>query len=349
MAKRYRVLGSIGKGGFGTVYRASIVGDPDAAPVAIKLLHEGKLPDGTLERFRDEARILALSKDRTIVSVEPPMMLSGRWAVVMDYIDGCSASKLLDKGIFPPGAALELVGEVARALESLHKQPGPTGAPLELLHRDLKPGNIQVTQAGQVKLLDFRFARAEFAEREAKTIFDIGGTTGYLAPERLRGDEGPKGDIFSLGVVLQVLVTGDGPNDEIELEEYEGDVLEVLKLAKKMQKRKPAKRPSALDVEQRCKELGELIQGETLAELSARLVPGFLLMDGDELTGKVLTEDGAPLPSRKPRFDETEEVEGRSWGAVLAVAAIVMLVVFVAVVLGTTLLGGVATAAWFTL
>ena len=70
-----------------------------------------------------------------------------------------------------------------RALESLYQQPGPKGEPLKLLHRDLKPGNIQVTQSGQVKLLDFGFARADFEEREAKTMFYIGGTSGYLAPE----------------------------------------------------------------------------------------------------------------------------------------------------------------------
>jgi len=342
MAKQYRVQGSIGKGGYGTVYRASIVGDPSAPPVAIKLLHEGKLPDGTLAQFRDEARILGLSNDRTIVSVEPPMVLSGRWAVVMDYIDGCSASKLLVRGPFGPGAAVELVGEVARALESLHKQPGPEGHPLELLHRDLKPGNIQVTQAGQVKLLDFGFARAAFAAREAKTIFEIGGTSGYLAPERLLGMEGPEGDIYSLGVVLQVLVTGDPPNDELELDKYEGDVRKVLVLAKKMQKRKPKKRPTAVDVEQRCKELRDQIDGETLADLAARVVPGFLLMDGDALTGKVLTEDGAPIPPRKP---PPEDLEERSWTGII-VLALVGIVVVLAVVVGAVLMIGGATAAW---
>jgi serine/threonine protein kinase len=341
MAKQYRVLGSIGKGGFGTVYRAAIVGDRAAAPVAIKLLHEGKLPDGTLERFRDEARILRLAKDRTIVSVEPPMMLSGRWAVVMDYVDGCSASQLLDKDALPPGAAVELVGEVARALEALHKQPGPTGAPLELLHRDLKPGNIQITRNGEVRLLDFGFARAEFAAREAKTMFEIGGTSGYLAPERLVGMEGPEGDIFSLGVVLQVLVTADAPYHDLDLEEFDGDVLEVLKLAKHMQKRKPKKRPKALEIVERCRELRERIEGETLAQLAAREVPGFLLMDGDALTGKVLVEEPAKIPVRR----RDDEEEGRSW--FLVVAGVGVLVVGLGVLgLGTLAAGG-AAAWWF--
>jgi len=338
MPKQYRVLGMIGKGGYGTVYRAAIVGSPRAAPVAIKLLHEGELPEGTLERFRDEARILGLSKDRTIVGVEPPMFLSGRWAVVLDYIDGCSANKLLGHGPFPPRASVELVGEVARALQSLHQQPGPTGAPLELLHRDLKPGNIQVTQSGQVKLLDFGFARAEFEEREAKTMFEIGGTTGYLAPERLRGKEGPKGDVFSLGVVLQALITGEGPDPYLELEDFEGDERDVLQLAQDMQIRKLKKRPSAKVVEERCKELAARVEGETLAELAARLVPGFLLMEGDELTGKVLTEEDPP----------PDPTEG-GWGRTIAIGLVVLVLLIVVGVVGATLLGGIATAAWFSL
>jgi len=340
MDKRYRVLGSIGKGGFGTVYRAAVVGEPTATPVAIKLLHQGRLPAGTLERFRDEARILGLAKDRTIVNVEPPMMLSGRWAVVMDYVDGCSASKLLQKGPFPPRAAVELVGEIARALDSLHKQPGPTGAPLELLHRDLKPGNIQVTRGGEVKLLDFGFARAEFAAREAKTIFEIGGTSGYLAPERLLGMEGPEGDIFSLGVVLQVLVTGDAPFDDLDLSEYEGDLEAVLRLSKKMQKRKPAKRPTALEVVDLCRALQEQVSGESLAELAAREVPGFLLMDGDALTGQVLVQEPAPiLPSR---YDDDDE--GRSWG-LIALALLGFLLVLGLIGAFVTVIGG-AFAVW---
>jgi len=291
MGKQYRVQGSVGKGGFGTVYRASVVGDRGAPPVAIKLLHEGKLPDGALARFRDEARILRLAKDRAIVNVEPPMMLNGRWAVVMDYIDGCSAQKLVNQDALPLGPALEIVGEVARALDSLHRQPGPSGEPLQVLHRDIKPDNIQITRTGKVKILDFGTAKAAFENREARTAFEVAGTSGYVAEERFIGMDGPSGDVFSLGVVLQVLVTATAPIEPVNPYVYDDATRDVLLLAKRMQKRSPFDRPKTLDVALECGDLRAKIGGESLADWAGRVVPGFLLMEGDHLTDKVLRQD----------------------------------------------------------
>ncbi len=210
--RRYTVLELLGEGGFGKVYRARMDGpDGFAKDVAIKLLHDDDFPESIRRRFRDEARILGLLRDRAIITVDPPTRLGGQWAIVMEFVDGVSADWLARRLTIPPTVVLELVQEVARALDVAWRQEGPDGQPLRLLHRDIKPGNLQVTPNGAVKVLDFGIARADFGKREAKTNRHVGGTFGYIAPERIEGIDGPEGDVYALGVVLHELVTGSRP------------------------------------------------------------------------------------------------------------------------------------------
>ena len=147
-------------GGFGKVYRARLEDDAGfSKDVAIKLLSDDNVPDSVLERFRDEARILGLLRHRAVVGVEPPTKLGRRWAVVMEYVDGVSADHLvIEFGKLPVRVVVEIISEVARALDAVYRQPGPDGEPLLLLHRDIKPANIQVTPSGEVKILDFGIA-----------------------------------------------------------------------------------------------------------------------------------------------------------------------------------------------
>ena len=137
--RRYRIVGVLGKGGFGTVYHGRLEGsDGFVKDVAIKLMTEAEPAADTLTRFRDEARILGRLRDRAIVSVEPPTRLDGKWAVVMEYVDGCDCRRLLkEHGSFPATVALEIVEEIARALDALAQHPGDDGEPMRLLHRDL--------------------------------------------------------------------------------------------------------------------------------------------------------------------------------------------------------------------
>ena len=206
--RRYRFGALLGEGGFGVVYRAEMLGaDGFEKPVAIKLLRlagsDGRLAEEAQQRFRDEARLLGLLRHRAIVQVDGLVRLAGHQAVVMEYLEGVSLRALVKRGPVPLGPALEIVAEVAAALEAAWQRPGPAGRPLNVCHRDLKPANLQLSADGEVKVLDFGIARADFQAREALTGSLAMGSVEYMSPVRLDfEDDGAAGDIYSLGCVL---------------------------------------------------------------------------------------------------------------------------------------------------
>jgi serine/threonine-protein kinase len=200
------VVEAVGRGGFGTVYRAELMGPSGfRKQVALKVLNPD-LPEaiGVAERLRDEARLLGMLRHRAIVQVDGLHLLNGRWTVVMEFVEGVDLKQLLaEVGPLSPGLALEIVQEVANALHYAYELSADhsvsvratraadgslsVSGGLRLLHRDIKPGNIQLTAAGEVKVLDFGVARADFADREAQTQSIYFGSLNYMAPERLDG------------------------------------------------------------------------------------------------------------------------------------------------------------------
>ncbi len=295
IARRYEITSVLGQGGFGTVYRATLRGAGGfSKDVAIKLLKEANPPAEVLERFRDEARILGLVRDRAVVQVEPPVKLADRWAVVMEYVDGASLARILKRsGPLAPEVALEITAEIARALHRLWHQKGPGETALHLRHRDLKPSNVQVTPDGSVVLLDFGVAKATFDAREARTTTGIMGTEGYIAPERFYGNEGPTTDLFSLGVVLHEMVTGGRPNPTATGADPGGDDLRgaTVRLALRMCALDPTLRPEPREVERLCTELlREAGKLGGLREWAESAVPAASRLPPDDLVGEVLTE-----------------------------------------------------------
>ena len=215
--RRFRFIREIAEGGFGKVYLAEMQsGDNFSSVVAIKVLH-GKWAqhEEIAQRSRDEARLLGRLRHRNIVRVEDLTSIHGQCAVIMEYLEGVDLKTLVNTVVqrgqrLPLRCCFEVIGAVAEALRAAYTHaPLQGGEPLKLIHRDIKPSNILLTVGGDVKLLDFGTARANFEEREARTQALAFGSQAYMAPERMMGDpDGPECDIFSLGITGYEIISG---------------------------------------------------------------------------------------------------------------------------------------------
>jgi serine/threonine protein kinase len=229
--RRFRLIKELASGGFGTVYLAEMIsGDDFSKVVALKVLH-GRWTDNVeiVQRSRDEARLLGRLRHRNIVQVEDLTSLNGQCAVVMEYLEGADFKTLVNfmtergEGV-PLRATFEAVSAVAAALHSAWTYvPLQGGEPLHLIHRDIKPSNVFLTTDGDVKLLDFGTARANFESREAHTQALAFGSQAYMPPERLMGDpDTPAGDVFSLGITTyEILVGGAFGKVHLRKDRYE--------------------------------------------------------------------------------------------------------------------------------
>jgi serine/threonine-protein kinase len=339
--RRYRIEGVLGQGGFGTVYKAQLLGEGGfTRQVALKVLNADMVGvEDVARRLRDEARLLGLLRHRAILHVDGLVRMKGRWTVVMEFIDGCDLQKVARGGGVPLGPALEIVGEVASALHVAYTTPSPSGVPLALLHRDIKPPNILITSAGEVKVLDFGIARAEFGGREAKTRSVMYGSVGYMAPERLDFEELPEGDVYALGTVLYEILTGDPfGKASIRTERHQAKVDEAILLVERkfgpmppdfpellgsMLAYDPEDRPSAREVERRCRSIRQAVHGPWLRDWAEHAVPPLLAMQPalelDGFSGSIIAESGGvallddtdlpPGDDDEPRVSATMPIE----------------------------------------
>jgi len=198
----------LGEGGFGTVYLGRSEADERLVALKVLNLNVANEPDRQA-RLRDEGRILSMLDHPAIVEVDHLGFLEGRWTLVMEYLEGANVSEVLTRGSIPMRVSVEIVKQVALALEYAFERLGPDGQHLRLIHRDIKPSNVQITVDGVVKVMDFGVARADFSDREADTGVHVLGSMHYMPPERFEGQSGPASDIYSLGVLLFEILLGE--------------------------------------------------------------------------------------------------------------------------------------------
>src|SRR3990170_1752580 len=200
---RYRLDAQIGAGGMSTVYRA--LDQTLERRVAVKLMHREIASDSDqLERFRREARSVAQLSHPHIVGVIDAGEEDGRPYIVLEYVDGETLKERIRRmGRLPIDEAIAYAIEIARALGAAHGQA--------IVHRDIKPQNVLVDEEGSAKVTDFGIARS--LEEEGLTADGrVLGTTDYVSPEQALGhDVDGQSDIYSLGVVLYEMLTGDVP------------------------------------------------------------------------------------------------------------------------------------------
>ena len=243
---RYKLLQSIGEGGFGTVWMAE-QREPVKRRVALKVIKLGMDTKHVIARFEAERQALAMMDHPHIARVlDAGATDVGRPFFVMEYIRGVPILEYCDTEKLDPTARLRLVIQVCNAIQHAHQKG--------IIHRDIKPSNILVTLHDGVpvcKVIDFGIAKATSTELTQKTLFtehrQLIGTPAYMSPEQaeMSGlDIDTRTDIYALGVLLYELLTGTTPFDTGQL--MRAGFGEMVRIIREEEPRKPSTRLSSL-------------------------------------------------------------------------------------------------------
>ena len=206
LAGRYEILEEVGKGGMAYVYKARC--HFLNRLVAIKVLKEELSDDKEfVHRFNTEAQAAARISNPHVVSIYDVGFENGLYYIVMEYVDGITLKEYIaEKGVLPWKKAAEFAAQICEGLSAAHKK--------SVIHRDIKPQNIIMTQGEVLKVTDFGIARAT-SQATTTTSNSTIGTVHYLSPEQARGGyTNERTDIYSLGVVLYEMLTGRLPFDD---------------------------------------------------------------------------------------------------------------------------------------
>lgn len=310
-APEYRLLSMLGSGAYAHVVVARRMSD--GQQVALKVLRPGAEPD-VVERFRDEAAIMQAIDHPGVVKAHRLLDHNGQLVLELEYVHGVTLEALAGEQPVPPRAALGIIQKAAEALHAAYHGPfGPDGAPLRVVHRDLKPPNLMLTQRGAVKILDFGVAKAQLPDRSAHSLVNVWGSVGYDAPERR--EEGREitsaADVYALGVTLFVLLTGRPMVVSQKPEQHDDEVantcaraaekldlpMPVMDLIKRMMRHDPHVRPRMSDL------------GTLTANLAASLEGPELEPYADDLVGRLLVKRQVPRARDHQHYDDVRFLE----------------------------------------
>jgi eukaryotic-like serine/threonine-protein kinase len=198
----YEILGILGAGGMGKVYKVrNVISDRIEA---MKIL----LPDlagqkELADRFLREIKVLASLNHPNIAALRTALTLDNQLVMIMEFVDGVTLSSRLHQGAIPPSLAVKYIDQVLQALSYAHKQ--------NIIHRDIKPANMMLMADGTVKLMDFGIARSA-SDRSLTMTGTTLGSLNYMPPEQVKGEPADnRSDLYSLGVSLYEMVTGQLP------------------------------------------------------------------------------------------------------------------------------------------
>jgi len=309
LSGRYKLEAKLGSGGMSTVYLAQ-----DATldrAVAVKVMHrEMSEQEDQLERFRQEARAVAKLSHPNVVAVIDAGEDGGHPYIVFEYVEGETLKQRIARlGPLDTQEALAYAIEIARGLTVAHAR--------NMVHRDIKPQNVLIDSEGRAKLTDFGISRQ--LEQDGMTATGrVLGTTDYVAPEQAMGRAvDPRSDLYSLGVVLYEMLTGQVP---FQAESQVGVAMKhVNEELPDVQQRRPevsaaaalvVERATTKDPAQRYQEVGEMIDDlSTALEVEAARA--------GSTTGEATSVlDAVPPPQRK--------LSGGSRGSWVAVALLAL-------------------------
>ena len=198
----YKILKKIGEGGMGVLYKARDTSLNRI--VALKFLPPHLTKDeSTRKRFIFEAQAASALDHPNICNIhEINETADGQLYICMAYYEGVSLKERIDKGPIPFDEAIKIFSKIAQGLKTAHEK--------NIIHRDVKPGNILITDKGEVKIVDFGLAK--LAGEKLTESVSTKGTIAYMAPEVIRGSKADnRADLWSLGVILYEMITGHLP------------------------------------------------------------------------------------------------------------------------------------------
>ncbi len=200
---KYKIISKIGQGGMGIVYKA--IDQTLNREVAIKKMNEEiKVNDREKQRFIEEARLVAMLHHPNIIEIYTIFEEGEDIYLVFEYIDGETLDKKLAREIRMPFYEVkEIVQDISKALSYAHKK--------NIIHRDMKLSNVMISREGFIKVMDFGLARIAREALSRISTTEIVGSPAYMAPEQDRGVFLKESDIYSLGICIYEMLTGDLP------------------------------------------------------------------------------------------------------------------------------------------